>query len=154
MIWTKDNDCVPPCQYSGISVQIVQTVMSVFISGYPHTIIHDPGDTLIPAPEDTGHWHCRGSRTPSHHPTPTSLYNSVSSEDVPMGVEGAPMNDCIGSLQYWVPLHCNVSLCVHDWYCYLIPALILQHCSTAAAAETLMNADTRYTAQLHSLHQH
>ena len=117
--------------------------MSVFISGYPHTIIHDPGDTLIPAPEDTGHWHCRGSRTPSHHPTPTSLYNSVSSEDVPMGGGGAPMHDCIGSLQYWVPLH---------WHCVSMIDIAAssppRYCSTAALQHCRKFNECRY--KIHS----
>ena len=85
--------------------QIVQTVMLVFVSGYPDTIIHDPGDTLIPAPGDTGHCTAEGHiiTIQQHH-----LYNSVSSasEDVPMGGGGLqkcpPINDCFGSLQYCV----------------------------------------------------
>ena len=51
------------------------------------------------------------------------------------------MHDCIGSLQYWVPLH---------WHCVSMIDIAAssppRYCSTAAAAESLMNADTRYTA--------
>ena len=79
-----------------------------------------------PDPCTRGHWPLALQRvTPSpHHPTPPSLYNSVSSEDVPMGGD---------AWLYWVTAILGttaLALCVHDWYCCLIPAPILQHCSS------------------------